>query len=266
MKVNGRGERVTRKETQLPKSSKMASGTARVRSNRERKRNAVLRAAVTAFNKQGFHQTSLDEIGGTLGLTKAALYYYFPTKSVLLAACFERAMSLTFECFERARREGRNGREKLILYFQLYIDLANSELDEYFLLTEDFALDPDDRKRLVRQRDTIERELRKLVREGIEDGSIVGCDPKLAVFLLLGAVNWIPKWFSPRGSWSYRQLSHGVAEMLDRMLSTTPRHSLTEDLASIEIEVVDDQSDPLLNGKSKVSSDKSRKKLLKSAT
>src|SRR4051812_3590769 len=48
---------------------------------RELKREALLRAAVSAFNRQGFNQTSLEEIAQKLGVTKAALYYYFPTKN-----------------------------------------------------------------------------------------------------------------------------------------------------------------------------------------
>jgi TetR/AcrR family transcriptional regulator len=203
---------------------------------RERKGDALLRAAISAFNRQGFHQTSLDEIGEKFGLTKAALYYYFPNKSALLAACFDRAMSLTRKCLDRARVEGSNGREKLILFFKLYIEVANEDLSEYFLLTEDFALEAEYKKKLVVQRDAVETELRELVREGIRDGSIVECDPKLAVFLLLGAVNWIPKWFSSSGAWSYRQLAQATAEMLDRMLSTTASVSLTRDVATIAAE------------------------------
>jgi TetR/AcrR family transcriptional regulator len=213
-----------------------ARGTPRVRRNRERKRNALLCAAVTAFNRQGFHQTSLDEIGSKLGLTKAALYYYFPTKSALLAACFDRAMQVTVECLDRACAEGRQHREKLALFFQYYISTASSGLDGYFLLTEDFALDPEDLQRLVAQRDVVELRLRKLVEDGIEDGSIIECDPKLAVFLLLGAVNWIPKWFSNQGPWSNQQLAAGTMEMLDRMLSTTPTRALTRNIKSMRVE------------------------------
>ena len=33
----------------------------------------------------------------------------------------------------------------------------------------------------------------------MEDGTLVPCDPKLTGFLIMGAINWIPKWFSPTG-------------------------------------------------------------------
>jgi TetR/AcrR family transcriptional regulator len=200
---------------------------------RELKREALLRAAVSAFNRQGFSQTSLEEIANKLGVTKAALYYYFPTKNALLAACFDRAMEMARDSLAAAKREGRNGREKLILMFRRYLETMMGELSESLLLTEEHALTPRERNKLIEQRDAFEGELRSLVREGIRDGSIVPCDPKLTIFLMLGAINWVPKWFSPKGSWSNTQVATGISEMLDRMLSTSPAAGLARDVGGI---------------------------------
>ena len=54
------------------------------------KRQEVLREAAASFNFKGYHATSLTEIATSLGVTKAALYHYFPNKNSLLAACFEQ--------------------------------------------------------------------------------------------------------------------------------------------------------------------------------
>ena len=107
---------------------------------REMKREALLRAAVSAFNRRGFSQTSLDEIAQNLGVTKAALYYYFPTKSALVAACFDRAMKVANESLAIAKRDGRDGREKLILMLRRYLRTMIGELNESLLLTEEHAL------------------------------------------------------------------------------------------------------------------------------
>jgi TetR/AcrR family transcriptional regulator len=200
---------------------------------REMKREALLRAAVTAFNRRGFSQTSLDEIAQKLGVTKPALYYYFPTKSALVAACFDRAMKVANASLAIAKRDGRSGREKLILMLRRYLRTTIGESIESLLLTEEHALTPSDRAKLVEQRDAFERELRSLVREGISDGSIVSCDPKLAVFVVLGAIHWVPKWFSLRGPWSDTQVSIAIGQMLDRMLSTNPLPSLAEKIGDI---------------------------------
>ena len=79
------------------------------------KRQEVLREAAASFNFKGYHATSLNEIATSLGVTKAALYHYFPNKNSLLAACFEHAMDVAFASLERGRKQGRNGRERLVL-------------------------------------------------------------------------------------------------------------------------------------------------------
>ena len=52
--------------------------------NRERqhmaKRRAVIFAAGAAFRRRGYHNTSMVEIARSLGLSKAALYYYVKSK------------------------------------------------------------------------------------------------------------------------------------------------------------------------------------------
>ncbi|MDQ2803370.1 MAG: TetR/AcrR family transcriptional regulator, partial [Pseudomonadota bacterium] len=79
----------------------------------EAKREVLLREAASAFNRHGFHATSLDDIAQRLGLTKAALYHYFPSKQTLLSACFTRAMEVAFASLDRARGEGGTGRDTL---------------------------------------------------------------------------------------------------------------------------------------------------------
>ena len=50
------------------------------------KRLEVLRVAAASFYFKGYHATSMTEFAGSLGVTKAALYHYFPNKNSLLAA------------------------------------------------------------------------------------------------------------------------------------------------------------------------------------
>jgi TetR/AcrR family transcriptional regulator len=200
---------------------------------REMKREALLRAAVSAFNRRGFAQTSLDDIAQNLGVTKAALYYYFPTKSALVAACFDRAMKVANDSLATAKRDGRDGREKVILMLRRYLKTMIGELNESLLLTEEHALTPSDRAKLIEQRDAFERELRAVVKEGIRDGSIVPCDPKLAVFVVLGAIHWVPKWFSLKGPWTDAQVAVAISAILDRMLSTSPVQRLAESVGDI---------------------------------
>jgi len=48
-------------------------------------RGRILEAARRRFADQGYEATSLREIAEDLGVTKAALYYHFPSKVDILA-------------------------------------------------------------------------------------------------------------------------------------------------------------------------------------
>ena len=189
------------------------------------KRRAVLQEAAASFNLKGFHGTSMNEIAASLGVTKAALYHYFPNKNALLAGCFEYAMEAAFASLERGRKQGRNGRERLILTIAGYVAELLDELNCCVVLMEEHALEPDDKAKLVQQRDKFERALRALVREGIADGSVAPCDPKLAIFVILGAMNWVPKWYNPSGPRSGKEIAEALSIYLVRGLQTRPADS-----------------------------------------
>ena len=197
------------------------------------KRLEVLREAAASFNFKGYHATSMNEIAASLGVTKAALYHYFPNKNSLLAACFEYAMDAAFASLERARKAGRNGRERLVLTMSYYVAELLNELNCCVVLMEEQALEPEDHAKLVRQRDRFERALRAFVREGIEDGSVVPCDPKLAIFVILGAMNWVPKWFKPSGVWKSDQLNAALAQMFERLISSSPVAAMARDVGEL---------------------------------
>jgi len=193
---------------------------------REMKREVLLREAAAAINRRGFHATSLEDIAASLGVTKAALYYYFPNKQKLLAACMERVMEAAFEGMEEAKAKGANGREKVKLALQLYLQKMIDEMSCCVIVTEESSLLPEDREPHLVERDRYESMLRALIQEGIDDGSIVMCDPKLVTFTLLGAVHWVPKWFSHDGPWSSVQLSKAMTDLMERALSSTPTPAL----------------------------------------
>jgi AcrR family transcriptional regulator len=49
-------------------------------------RERAVAVALELFNDQGYEQTALREVAERLGITKAALYYHFPSKEALLEA------------------------------------------------------------------------------------------------------------------------------------------------------------------------------------
>jgi tetracycline repressor-like protein len=56
------------------------------------------------------------------------------------------------------------------------------------------------------------------VRRGVAAGEFRAVDPKLAVFAMLGAINWVARWYSPDGSIRPQILGAHFADHLVRGL------------------------------------------------
>ncbi|MCW3003144.1 MAG: regulatory protein TetR, partial [Conexibacter sp.] len=53
----------------------------------------ILDAAAVLFADLGYRATNLEHVARRLGVTRQALYYYFPKKHDILLALFDRVMS-----------------------------------------------------------------------------------------------------------------------------------------------------------------------------
>ena len=189
---------------------------------RQSKRQALLREAAASFNRQGFHGTSLNDVAKKLGVTKAALYTYVPSKEDLLFFCHDWAMDGAFESLEEARREGRSGLERFQIALKHYLERILTEEGGFVILLEENALNPTHAKAIIKRRDKFETEMRSFVTEGMKDGSIVSCNAKLAVFMALGALNWVRKWYSSEGSWSGQEIADALSELITRSIAASP--------------------------------------------
>jgi TetR/AcrR family transcriptional regulator len=195
---------------------------------RDAKREAVLREASASFNARGYHGTSLDEIAQRLNVTKAALYYYFPNKQAMLKDCFDQAMDVALANIARARRLKGSGREKLLIALSNLLEYFIGEHSVAITVLEEGSLSPEDFQAVKDARRRFEHALRAFLREGIKDGSVVPCDPKLAVLALLGALSSVPRWYKPDGSWTREQVKTHMLALLERMISADPSGDLSQ--------------------------------------
>ena len=189
----------------------------------ELKRASIVRAAAQCFNRSGFHGTSMDDIAERLGVTKAALYRYVSNKHELLYASFNMAMDSSLATLDAAERQGSSGLEKLRAAVSGYLTELIGKLGHPVVLLEDKALLPEQQRAIIRRRDQAERRYRALVEEGIRDGSIGPCNPKIAVFALMGAINWVPKWYRPDGELSAAAVVEALVDLITSGLAARSR-------------------------------------------
>jgi AcrR family transcriptional regulator len=164
------------------------------------KRTAVRLAAARAFARVGFHNVSLDQLAGRLHVTKPTLYYYFENKEQILAECFEHGLAELDRAFAEVERTAASGRDRLVGYLGRYAEITMSDYGICMARVQDSELGPAARGRIKRLKGKVDARIRSLIQEGIDDGSIVVPDVKLAAFAVAGAINWIGHWYSAGGS------------------------------------------------------------------
>jgi long-chain acyl-CoA synthetase len=107
-----------------------ASGQPRWPSRRHRdralKRDAVIRTAARAFSRNGFHQTSLDDVASALGVTKPTIYYYVESKEQLLFECFQAGLEGIREGLRRVDGSPAPARERLKEVVRHYVEAVAS--------------------------------------------------------------------------------------------------------------------------------------------
>jgi len=185
-----------------------------IRAKRLRRRTEILHSALRAFRARGYHATTLDDIAAQLGIRSAALYHYFPDKEAILYACHREGLAEVERILAEARERYATATERLAHAIREHVRVMADTLEGSALAFEVSALSPRHRAEVIAQRDRYERGLRDIVAEGVGSAEFRALDPKLAVFAILGAINWVARWYRPDGGMQAPELGTQFADHL----------------------------------------------------
>ena len=186
--------------------AKFANGTDR--------RIEILKSAAAAFRRRGYHGASVDEIASALDMTKGNLYYYFQNKEEILFACHDYSLDELLSLMDQVRAEASRPDDKLRKLILAFIHMMLDELQGTALTLDLQALSPALMKRVIAKRDRFDHGLREIIQQGMDDGLFRPGDPKMIGFAIMGAVNWITKWFDPEGPMSSEDIGQRFADYL----------------------------------------------------
>ena len=159
------------------------------------KRDQLLRAAARCFNEKGYSGTSLKDVTRTLGLTDAAIYYYIDGKQQLVYECYRRAAAVGRAALDHAIADGGTGLEVAERYIREHVKAHCGDAGPIAIMSEIPSLKPEHRETILALSRAHSRAFETVIQDGIADGSIAPCDVRMTGNAIMGALNWIPKWF-----------------------------------------------------------------------
>jgi AcrR family transcriptional regulator len=228
--LNRAGERGELSPTELEWSVAHLSGTVRRGNPRLEgvdRRDTILRASAEVFRRRGYHRATIEEIAAELFLTKAGVYHYFTSKQEILEELCGRAMTSAELAVDRAFEAATEPAPRLERMLSEYAKALTEESTFTVLMRHLDEVGEDSLANLQRRRKVIEAKFRKTLDDGVAQGVFETSDSRIAVFGMLGSINWIYAWFEPEGRLSAAQVADALVQLalngvLKRHRHTTP--------------------------------------------
>jgi len=180
----------------------------------ERRLN-ILKAAAKLFSEKGYHDATLEEIARELKYTKGSIYYYISSKQDLLFQCHDMAMRLLLENIEKVRVSELPPDAMLKEVIKEHIETLMSEFNLITVtLSSDYELEDKYAEIIIKKRDMYENFIAGIIRDGISKSIFREVPVKVVINLIMGAANWIGRWYSEEGTMSLQEIGQFYADYL----------------------------------------------------
>jgi AcrR family transcriptional regulator len=167
---------------------------------RESRREEILRAAQDLFHRQGYANTSLDDIARAVGIKREGLYYYFSNRPEILIAIIlplglqlrDAMRDILASADPPETKIARAVENHLMRFEKRFAESKITLRDDYFAENEEVlaVMGP--------VWDEYNDNWAKIIAEGQQAGVFdAALDPKLAFLGILGQCNWVARWYEP---------------------------------------------------------------------
>lgn len=162
----------------------------------DRKRAAILDAAVAEFRQSGYEATSMDRIAASAGVSKRTVYNHFPSKEALFAQILVQLWERSVEGLDLAYRNDRPLRAQLLELVKQKLRLLH---DDNFADLARVAIaaaihSPERAQDMVARMGDREEGLTAWIRAAAADGRLKAKDPLFASMQLQGLVKGFAFW------------------------------------------------------------------------
>ena len=201
----------------MPKRQPMPTSTAAATAldPLDTREQQLLAIARRLFAQQGYDRTALRDISEAAGITKAALYYYFPNKDALFERVVLESLQILVDDVSAAVARETTPTARIRAFMEASAACIDYGRDRWIAGSNAFWQGAKDGQRLaaLQLRDGYEGLLRKCIVEGMASGELRAADPAMVGRFLLSALNHMTRWHKPDGKLTAKQVMHQFLDM-----------------------------------------------------
>lgn len=177
----------------------------------DQRQQQVAYQAAKVFARQGYDQTTMQELAASMDLATGALYHYFSGKEELLTAICDQLMEPLLEQATELLTAAGDPADQLRALVRLWVAHVVEHRDHMLVFQQErHLIESGERWRKVRaSRKAFERLAAKALARAQPAG-----DGHLALLALLGMVNHTAQWYRPRGELSPAAIADGYVDLV----------------------------------------------------
>jgi AcrR family transcriptional regulator len=165
---------------------------------------AIMRAAVAVIGEVGYDAASVRDMAARAGVSVAALYYHFPSKSDLLREFLDEAWEVSLA---RLQRQLRLAGDDPVAQLDMLVAtiIAGNIHDDFAKLASNVALrdyqrlDPPERAAIAKKHRRVRGMIEKVLANGVEQGAFTTDDPAMTARAILTLTNYLAKSLAAKG-------------------------------------------------------------------
>jgi AcrR family transcriptional regulator len=180
--------------------------------------------AVSVFTARGYDATRMEHIARAANVSKSSLYHHVANKEELLGHALRRAVGALTAILDEPEAQAGRPLARLEFVIRRAIEAELRYVPEVSLLLR-VRGNTDVERRALEERRRFQERVVELAGEAQAAGELPSSvDAGLFVRLALGMTNSLVDWYRPDGSWSTRQISDAVVDLVIKPTTSSVRH------------------------------------------
>ena len=175
----------------------------------------IIAAAAKVFQTKGYHAATVQDIADAVGILKGSLYHYVKSKEDLLYLIVKEPIARIYERMTEIVASELPAGEKLRGAILAHLEAFDRHSPHLFV----YLHEREEMKRRFREQFKLspkqyERCWQQILREGVKSGEFrPDFDVQVVSYGLLGMLNWLYKWYDPRGRLGVREVADQLSTL-----------------------------------------------------
>ncbi len=156
------------------------------------KREEFKQASLNLIHKKGFKATTIRDLAEMMDCDVANVYNYIDSKQGLLESHLFEINSEFHNQVDQIISSSYSPIDKIKKLVSVYVEITITRpLEASLLVNEWRSLKEPKLTEFIKARESFERKVKKIIIEGINDGTLRQMDPALATYSILSSVRWL---------------------------------------------------------------------------